>query len=130
MSASQSLEPRLPGILLVDDDSRLLTSLALDLRKQGFTVWIAGHGLVAWQLYERHQADIDLVLLDVDMPFFDGPDTLDLLREINPDLPCWFMTSGLSHYAREELLTRASGLLHKPICLEEVTDALCQTARH
>src|ERR1700676_1440919 len=102
MTYTLSLGPRPPGILLVDDDSRLLTLLSIDLRKQGFNVWIAGHGLVAWQLYERHQAGIDAVLLDVDMPFFDGPDTLDLLREINPEVQCWFLTEGPSKYTNED----------------------------
>jgi len=103
--------------------------LSLDLRKQGFNVWIAAHGLVAWQLYERHHAAIDVALLDVDMPFFDGPDTLELLREINPEVPCWFMTSPQGKYTEEELLSRASGILHKPFALDEMADALCLLAR-
>jgi CheY-like chemotaxis protein len=129
MTYNQSPESRSPGVLLIDDDEHLLSLLSLDLRKQGFNVWIAAHGLVAWQLYEQHHDAIDLVLLDVDMPFFDGLDTLELLQEVNPEVTCWFMSGTHSKYTEAELLARASGIIHKPISSEEMTDALCLAAR-
>jgi len=129
MQDLHSQEARPPGILLVDDDSLLLTVLSLGFRKRGFKVWIAAHGLVARELYEQHQSQIDAVLLDVSMPFFDGPDTLEMLRQINPDVQCWFITGGSSKYTEEDLQARAAGVFYKPFRLEEVVAAMSLAAR-
>jgi DNA-binding response OmpR family regulator len=117
-----------PGILLVDAEPYLLTALALGLCRQGFKVWVAGHGLVAWQLYERHHAEIDFVLIDADMPGLDGAATLELLRGIDPDVQCWFMTNGAGN-PPENQQAQACGGFHKPFSLDEVLDTLGLAAR-
>ena len=55
-------------------------------------MWLAVDGDDALDLYQRHRAEIDLVLLDVQMPGLDGPRTLDALREFDPDVLACFMT--------------------------------------
>jgi len=129
MQDLHSLESRPPGILLVDDDSLLLTVLSLGFRKWGFKVWIAAHGLVARELYQEYQSLIDVVLLDVAMPFFDGPDTLEMLRQINPEVQCWFITGGSNKYTEEDLQAQAAGVFYKPFRLDEVVSALGVAAR-
>jgi CheY-like chemotaxis protein len=77
---------RNPGILIVDDMEPILTLLKFELEPRAFTVWLAVDGDDAIDLYQRNRAEIDLVLLDVQMPGLDGPHTLAILQKLNPDV--------------------------------------------
>ena len=68
-------------ILVVDDESRMVRFVRMNLELEGYQVAEAGNGLEA---LERVRDDIpDLVLLDVMMPEMDGFETLERLREIS-----------------------------------------------
>lgn len=69
------MQPR--RILAVDDSKLMLRMYEVMLR--GFSVSFAGDGLEALAMLER-QADIDLVLLDVNMPNLTGLEVLERLR--------------------------------------------------
>src|SRR6266511_1810436 len=75
---------RHPGVLVVDDDALLRTLLYEVLRQEGFAVWTAANGFEALTLYDLQRGAIDLVLLDVNMPGRDGPETLAALRRRGP----------------------------------------------
>src|ERR1700736_1247480 len=64
-----------PGVLVVDDAEAVRSVLEWGLYGHGFAVWSADSGRRA-QLYQDHRADVDLVLLDVSMPAWNGPMTL------------------------------------------------------
>ncbi len=66
--------------------------LRVSLWRQGFAVWLAADGQEAVELYWRHYASIDVVLLDVRMPELDGPRTLMAPLMINPALRSCFMS--------------------------------------
>jgi CheY-like chemotaxis protein len=51
-------------------------------------------------VYRQHRHSIRVVLLDVKMPGFDGPQALATLREIDPGVRCVFMTG----YAADSLV--------------------------
>src|SRR5262249_54800945 len=72
------------GVLVVDDETAVLSVLAARLRIEGFKVWLAGHGHQALELYRRNPNEIAVVLLDVLMPGMDGPHTLIALQKICP----------------------------------------------
>src|SRR5581483_4333530 len=114
-----------PGILVVDDEPAVGKLLQLGLGAGGFTVRSAGSGREALAVYGQGPADIAAVLLDVQMPDLDGPQTLAALRQINPDVRACFMSGDLGKYSAEELLARgAARLLRKPFVLGEVVDTL------
>jgi CheY-like chemotaxis protein len=60
----------MPSILVADDNSDVVESLAMLLEMHGFTVIKAYDGLQAVAAAEREQPDI--VLLDIGMPGLDG----------------------------------------------------------
>jgi CheY-like chemotaxis protein len=64
------------------------------LAHHGFAVWGAGSGSEGIVQYLRHRDDIDLVLLDDEMPVADGRATLAALRRLDPAVRCCFMTGG------------------------------------
>jgi CheY-like chemotaxis protein len=116
---------RRPGILIGDDMALILTLLKFELESRGFAVWLAVDGDDALDLYRRHRDEIDLVLLDVQMPGLDGPHTLEALQRFNPDVVACFMSGNTGSYTEEELLDRgAARVFSKPFRPAEVADLL------
>lgn len=91
------------GVLIVDDDDAVRAMLQMGLGLHGLSVWLAASGQEALDLYRAEWQRIALVLLDVRMPGMDGPQTLAALRQLNPALPCWFMTGDTGRYTDHEL---------------------------
>ncbi|MBT2339896.1 MULTISPECIES: hybrid sensor histidine kinase/response regulator [Pseudomonas] len=73
-------------VLVVDDDSLVLTSTRLLIEDLGHRVLCAPSGHQALELYERNP-DIDLVITDMAMPQMDGAQLAKLLRARHPNLP-------------------------------------------
>ncbi|ALI10304.1 MULTISPECIES: PAS domain-containing sensor histidine kinase [Pseudomonas] len=73
-------------VLVVDDDSLVLTSTRLLIEDLGHRVLCAPSGAQALELYERNP-DIDLVITDMAMPQMDGAQLAKLLRDRQPTLP-------------------------------------------
>jgi CheY-like chemotaxis protein len=105
----------------------ILTLLKFELESRGFDAWLAMDGDDALDLYRRHRDEIDLVLLDVEMPGLDGPHTLEALQRLNPHVVACFMSGDSSMYTEEELLGRGPAwVLRKPFRPDEVADFLQQ----
>jgi two-component system response regulator MprA len=85
-----SLEPRVPELLVVDDDRKLLPLLERGLRFEGFGVACAYSGAEA--LAMARATPPDLVLLDVGMPDLDGFEVLRELRR-QSDVPVVMLTA-------------------------------------
>jgi anti-sigma B factor antagonist len=117
------------GVLVVGDERAALGVLAARLCLEGYTVWLAGHGRQAIELYQRHRDAIAVVLLDVLMPRMDGPRTLTALQELCPTVRCCFMTGSPTPYPEEALLRMgAARVFRKPFAFTEAIDALNQLA--
>ena len=118
-------------VLVVDDEPGVLTMLDFALRAHAFVVRRASGGVAAVEAYRRHRATVAAVLLDVQMPEMDGPQTLSALQQIDPDVRCVFMSGDTGRYSPEEL--RALGtdhLLQKPFkSVDHLIEILRTTAR-
>lgn len=117
---------RRPGVLVVDNEPLVRDMLDKGLRREGFWVWAAGDAQEALELYQRHRHEIDLVLLEVQLPGLDGPQTRAALRQLNPEISCCFMTTGnIGNYTEEELVgLDVTVLLDKPFRPDEVAQVL------
>ena len=73
--------------LIVDDESSVRLMLKKMLLTMDFKVLEACDGFEAIEVYDVHSADIDLVILDMNMPGMDGEATWRSLRRKNKDLP-------------------------------------------
>ena len=87
---ASSVEPRVPRLLVVDDDRKLVPLLERGLRFEGFEVVCAYSGAEAVAV--SRQAAPDLVLLDIGMPDLDGFDVLRELRR-HSDVPVVMLTA-------------------------------------
>lgn len=61
---------------------------------------VADGGLEGLSLYQEHQHDIGLVILDLSMPGMDGYETLTQLRKTDPDVPVLISSGNLALSAR------------------------------
>jgi DNA-binding response OmpR family regulator len=108
-------------ILLVDDDPGVRRSLTEVLITEGYSVFPAHDGQQALELAATTQ--VDLVLLDLNMPVKNGWDTFERLTTHNPLLPIIIIT------ARPNQLFTALGagvgaLLEKPLDIPKLLQTL------
>src|SRR5437773_10899838 len=66
-------------VLIVDDDSAVRQSLSKVLRGEGYEVFQAADGREAVECHDPEQ--LDLLLLDLSLPFRDGWDTFERLTD-------------------------------------------------
>ncbi len=106
-------------LLVTEDDTMLGRSLCDVLRREAYTVDWASDGLSAQGFLRR--GDIDIVVLDLGLPVFDGMDVLRWLRARGDATPVLILT------ARDQVADRVGGLdggaddyLVKPFDLHEL----------
>ncbi|MGB5827256.1 MAG: response regulator, partial [Pseudomonas mandelii] len=73
-------------VMVVDDDSLVLTSTGLLLEDLGHRVISAVSGAQALELFEREQ-HVDLVITDMAMPQMNGEQLANAIRALKPDVP-------------------------------------------
>jgi PAS domain S-box-containing protein len=79
-------------ILLVEDEEAVRTFAANVLRRQGYEVLEAHHGLHALELLKRAESSVQLLVTDVVMPEMGGPALVARLRDVHPTLPVLYMS--------------------------------------
>jgi two-component system response regulator MprA len=108
-------------VFVVDDDTAVRESLGRALRLEGYEVELAADGAEALERLDGDGAGVDLVVLDVAMPYVDGLEVCRRLRRGGSRLPVLMLT------ARDEVADRVAGLdagaddyVVKPFALEEL----------
>src|SRR5205085_970193 len=116
-----STEPKKRSILVVDDEQMALTLVEKVLTEAGFQVATAQSGFECLDNFRRRPFDFELVLLDLTMPFMDGEETFNRLRELRPDVAVVLCT-GFIQQDRLQRLMRAglAGFLRKPLGPHEI----------
>ncbi len=108
------------GILVVDDDRDLATTLQDLLRREGYSVSVALSADEALALYEETPG-FGMALVDLMMPLTDGLTLMDELHRRNPELPVVIMTGfGTIENAVEAVKRGAEDYLTKPFDREAV----------
>ena len=80
-------------ILIADDNQQITSILANYARKEGFEPLVALDGQQALELFEQHEKNIDVVLLDVMMPKMDGYELVRSIRESGSSIPIMMITA-------------------------------------
>ena len=113
-------------ILVVEDDTMIREGLSEFLSESGYTIIQAKDGKEA---LEKFNADIHLVILDIQIPYING---LDVLKEIRKesDLPVLILTAFSNEEFKIDAYTNlADGYIEKPFSLPVLKariDALLQ----
>lgn len=112
-------------ILLVEDDDSLRSVVVRMLERYGFSVLSAGTGAQALALFERHAADVDVLLTDIALPDLGGPELVEQLaaRWIEP--PVVYMSGYLDpEVERRVTLSPRVRLLRKPFTFDTLVRAV------
>lgn len=106
-------------LMLVDDEERLLSSIAKLLSKKGIDVVTATSGAEAIEKL-KHQT-IHVVILDVKMPGMDGNETLVEIKRLFPMVEVIMLTGHATvESAVDGLKFGATDYLMKPIGIDEL----------
>lgn len=102
-------------ILLIDDSPTVVEALGDVLELLGYGVISAENGQEGVTLFEEHQDDISLVILDMNMPVMNGEETLERLRSLEPEVKI-IISSGVRDAEVKRRCAGHDGLhfLHKP----------------
>lgn len=104
------------GVLVVEDESINRQYLRKLLSRAGMTVFEAENGQHALKLFGARHSEIDLVLLDVNMPVLDGLETLRGIQEVNRRIPV-IVLSGYEEGGKIQSMKDlgAANFIQKPI---------------
>ncbi|CAM2960884.1 PAS domain-containing hybrid sensor histidine kinase/response regulator [Rariglobus hedericola] len=117
-------------ILVIDDETSILTITRQTLEAFGYQVIVAHDGAEAVAVYAQHRDTIAAVLTDMVMPIMDGPATISALMRVNPHVLI-IAASGLNSNGR---VAKAAGagvkhFLPKPYTAETLLITLRDVLR-
>jgi CheY-like chemotaxis protein len=114
-----------PGILVADDEEMALTLVKQLLTVAGYNVTTAQSGFECLDLFRRRPHAYQLVILDLTMPFMDGEETFQRLREIQPDIPVVLCTGFIQAERLQQLMNAGlTGFLRKPLAPDEIISSV------
>ncbi len=93
-------------ILIADDEQKIRTLVSDFLKNSGYETVEAEDGDQAFQLFEEHKDDIDLLVLDIMMPGLNGWEVCREVRKTS-DVPILMLTARSEEF--DELLGYESG---------------------
>ena len=112
-------------ILIVEDEPEIRRVTEAVLTSSGYRVITAGDGTAALSIYARRGAEIDLVLTDVMMPYFDGTALTRTLRQMNPEVKIVASTGNGQEARVVELRSlHPQAILMKPYTKEQLLKTL------
>ena len=112
-SLASEAESLVKRVLIVDDNriNRVVTQRILE--KKDFECMVAGSGEEALEILQKEQ--LDLVLMDVNMPGMNGMETTQELRKFNASIPVIALTAVEVGEMREEILSAGmNDIINKP----------------
>ena len=102
-------------ILVVDDEPAILDLVQRVLRHAGYNAITSRSGDRAWDVIDRGQPKVNLVLTDIVMPeSMDGFTLAEKARRKYPKLPILFMTGAVPECDEKAAARTKKGLLRKP----------------
>ncbi len=114
------------GKILIIDDEDIVRDMLMDvLEELGYNYIIGKDGKDGVEVFKKHYEEIDLVMIDMNMPGYTGEEVLKIIREIKPSVKV-ILTSGfgLNGMLKGLLEDGNSAFLHKPFSLGELSETL------
>ena len=114
-------------ILVVEDVDTSIKFFDAALRKSQARILWANNGEEAIEKLTEHGNNIDLVLLDLNLPKVNGFEVLKYLRELDEDLPVIVQTAYLFSGERKTSLSMgANGFISKPVQLNDLLNNIAR----
>jgi CheY-like chemotaxis protein len=112
-------------VLIIDDDDNIRCVMRLALERVGHRVISAHNGAEAIALFRSHQEEINLIVLDFEMPDMNGDAVCRVIRQMRRDIPVVLCSgsppeSTAAAFADGDL----AGRLAKPFSLSQLETAV------
>ncbi|MDQ6954721.1 MAG: response regulator [Mariprofundaceae bacterium] len=116
-------------ILLVDDNEALRQSNTAALQTLGYKTLEACNGSEAINTFKKHQADVQLILMDIMMPIMGGYEAAKHIHDLQMDMPIIFITGYDKNTPLDcdDALQRGVITLNKPFTVEELNQVIQHT---
>ena len=110
-------------ILVVDDESIVLSLVRDALEDEGYQINTASEGIEALELLKREKTD--LLITDIRMPHMEGTELVRRARDMNPDIGVIYMTGYANlNSAKDAIKQGAFDYIMKPFELNEIRQAV------
>jgi UDP-3-O-[3-hydroxymyristoyl] N-acetylglucosamine deacetylase len=110
-------------ILIIDDEEAILTALSQILVDEGYRTISATSGEEALHLFREQRPDV--VFLDIWLPDWDGLETLQAMRDLDPNAMVIMMSGhGTSETAVKAIKMGAHDYLEKPLSYDRTVGAV------
>ncbi len=117
-------------ILLVEDESSILTIAELMLGRLGYQVLSAATPSEALGLARKHAMEIRLLVVDVIMPEMNGRDLANQVEAICPEAACLFMSGHSGNViARHGMLDEKIHFIQKPFSIRDLAAKVRQVLK-
>jgi two-component system, cell cycle sensor histidine kinase and response regulator CckA len=113
-------------VLLVEDEDAVRVLAREVLRRNGYVVLEARHGIDALRIAERHPDDIHLMITDLVMPHMAGSELAKRLSAARPGMKVLYMSGYTDHEVMHRDLTPGAAFVQKPFTPE----VLARQVRH
>jgi two-component system, cell cycle sensor histidine kinase and response regulator CckA len=108
-------------ILVADDELAIREIIRVTLEANKYRVITAGDGTEAVALFAERKGEIRAAIIDIMMPYMDGPATIRALKKMNPEVKC-IAVSGLMDNSKTTEVTEGGrvSFLAKPFTTEQL----------
>lgn len=125
--APASVTTRTRGLILVVEDNEMILETCREfLQESGYEVVTAEDAEKALQQFNRHQQEIRLAVVDLNMPGKTGEDLLIEFRRVQPGLRA-IICSGMNYESIRDRLTDLDIFLQKPFPPQMLTQLVEET---
>ena len=108
-------------IMVVDDETDVISVLEIVLEENGFEVETFEDPIVALKSYRA--GVYDLLILDIKMPEMDGFELYDRIKKIDDNAKVCFLTASEMYYMNSRKLDKDL-LIQKPIANEDLVEEI------
>jgi YesN/AraC family two-component response regulator len=116
------------NVLYVEDNAETQDEIAFFLKKRVKTLFIASNGLDGLQYMDANK--VDIVVSDIQMPYLNGIEMAQKIKESEPDLPIIFITAfNDPFYLKKAKEIGVLNYIQKPTDLMELFMALGSIAK-
>jgi len=109
------------SILVVEDDAPVRELTGSFLQGFGYTVYLAADAESAFNIFDEHKQDIDLVIIDVIMPDMGGKQLSEKIINLNKDIKILFISGYTDNdIVKQGVLNKKIEFLQKPFTAVEI----------
>lgn len=102
-------------VLVVDDDSNVLSILSRYFDKYGWRTILANNGTVGLKKFRENKDDIGLIITDMQMPVMSGEQFINEINSIDPDVPMIIFSGTGLDFSHLKSISNVKDVVQKPI---------------